>query len=181
MSDIRPAIKPWLDWALNNTNHITYSEAGNRASAIGVWPPKLPVAADCSMFLTWIYWLAGAEHDPTNAAGFATHEGYTGTELSVGTEIPLSEVQVGDAIVYGPGTGWHTAVIYEVGPDPLTVSHGGPNGPSLVRVSQDGRQPQRYLRFNTQGTPRFPADLEKKVMKPSPIAGLVKKLLGRKA
>ena len=156
MTDTRNAIVAWAKWAVANKAHFNYSEGPNRAEAIGVYPPKFPMFMDCSMFVTWCYWIAGCATDPTNKAGFATHEGYTGTELSAGTEIPLAQVQPGDAIVFGPGTGWHTALVVEAGPDPLTVSMGEQGDPSFVRVSQDGRQPQRYLRFNTQGTPRLP-------------------------
>jgi len=73
--------------------------------------------------------------------------GYTGTLLSHGTKITLAEVQPGDVIVYGPGTGWHTAIIVESGSDPLTVSMGQQGEPAYVRVSQDGRLPQTYLSF----------------------------------
>jgi len=33
--------------------------------------------------------------------------------------------------------------------NPLTISHGQEGDPSYVHVSQDGRLPQTYLRFNT--------------------------------
>jgi hypothetical protein len=51
----------------------------------------------------------------------------------------------GDLIVYGPGTGLHVALIVEGGHDPLTISHGREGGPEYVRVSQDGRKPQRII------------------------------------
>jgi len=80
-------------------------------------------------------------------------------------DVSPSLVEPGDAIVYGPGTGWHTALVVEAGHDPLTISMGQQGDPSLVRVSQDGRQPQRYLRFRTEGTLRTPADLDKPTIK----------------
>jgi len=67
----------------------------------------------------------------------------------------------------------------EAGEDPLTISHGQQGDPSYVRVSQDGRQPQRYLRFKTEGTLRSPAQLTvnkvatpdlNKVAAPQPVA-----------
>jgi len=156
MQDTRTAIVAWAKWAVDNKKQFNYTEGSQRMSAIGVFPPKFPMFADCSAFVTWCYWVAGAD-DP-NGQGY-DHEGYTGTLLSHGTKIALADVQPGDVIVYGPGTGWHTALIVEAGPDPLTISHGEQGDPSFVRVSSDGRQPQTYLRFHTgaNGTPRFPA------------------------
>lgn len=109
-------------------------------------PGVLPVNADCSAFVTLCYNWAGAA-DP-NGMGY-NHTGYTGTLLSHGTKIALNQVQPGDVIVYGPGTGWHTALVIEGGPNPLTISHGQQGDPSYCHVSQDGRLPQTYLRFNT--------------------------------
>ena len=152
MSDTRNAIVEWAKWAHDNKAHFNYTEGPERMSAIGVYPPKFPINADCSAFVTWCYWIAGAP-DPNGL--HYDHEGYTGTLLH-GLEIPRDQVQPGDVIVYGPGTGWHTALVIEAGADPLTISHGQQGDPSLVRVSQDGRQPQRYLRFKTEGTPRYP-------------------------
>ena len=118
--------------------------------------------------MTLCYWLAGAD-DP-NGLGY-DHEGYTGTLLSHGLEIPLAQVQPGDVIVYGPGTGWHTALVVQAGSDPLTISHGQQGDPSLVRVSQDGRQPQRYLRFHTDAkTVRTPSELDKPLVKSEPVS-----------
>ena len=146
MTDARQAIVQWAQWAHANAAHFNYTEGPNRMSAIGVYPPSLPIYADCSAFVTWCYWVAGAD-DP-NGLGY-NHQGYTGTLLSHGLEIPLAQVQPGDVIVYGPGTGWHTALVVQAGHDPLTISHGQQGDPSLVHVSQDGRTPQRYLRFHT--------------------------------
>jgi len=157
MSDTRNAIVEWAKWLMEHKAQINYSEGTDRLNAVGIWPPKFPINTDCSGFITLCFWLAGAP-DPTNR-NYASHEGYTGTELSIGTEIPKSLIEPGDAIVYGPGTGWHTALIVEAGEDPLTISHGQQGDPSYVRVSQDGRQPQRYLRFKTEGTLRTPAQL----------------------
>ena len=155
MNDTRQAIVAWAQWAHANSAHFNYTEGPLRMSAIGVFPPKFPINADCSAFVTWCYWIAGAD-DP-NGLGY-NHTGYTGTLLTHGLEIPLAQVQPGDVVVYGPSTGWHTSLIVQAGPDPLTISHGQQGDPSLVHVSQDGRQPQRYLRFHTgiAGTPRTP-------------------------
>ena len=148
MADARQAIVDWAKWAVANHEHFIYTEGAERMDAIGVWPIKLPITTDCSGFVTLCYWLAGVTQDP-NGQGY-DHEGYTGTLLGHGTVIPLTGVVPGDVIVYGPGTGEHTALVIEGGADPLTISMGQQGDPSIVRVSQDGRQPQRYLRFSTQ-------------------------------
>ena len=107
---------------------------------------RLPWIGDCSTFVTWCYWMAGAP-DP-NQANYDGW-GFTGSLLQHGQHIPLDKVIPGDVIVYGPGSGWHTALIVEKGADPMTISMGEQGDPSLVRVSQDGREPQTYLRFAT--------------------------------
>ena len=168
MADTRQAIVAWSYWLMEHKAEINYTEGPARMSAIGVWPPKFPIDCDCSASVTLCYWLAGAD-DP-NGLGY-DHEGYTGTLLSHGLEIPLAQVQPGDVIVYGPGTGWHTALVVEAGSDPLTISHGQQGDPSLVRVSQDGRQPQRYLRFHTDAkTVRTPSELDKPLVKSEPVS-----------
>jgi cell wall-associated NlpC family hydrolase len=145
MTDVRSNIVAWAKWAAANHAKFNYTEGPLRMSGINK-PGKLPVNADCSAFVTLCYNWAGAP-DP-NGMGY-NHNGYTGTLLAHGRKIALKDVQPGDVIVYGPGTGWHTALVIEGGPNPLTVSHGQQGDPSYCHVSQDGRKPQTYLRFNT--------------------------------
>ena len=144
MTDVRQSIVNWAKWGVDNRINFTYTEDSTRMEGIG--HPGVPCHADCSAFVTLCYNWAGAP-DP-NAQGY-DGQGYTGTLLAHGTEIPLEQVIPGDVIVYGPDTGWHTALIVESGPDPLTVSHGEQGDPNYCRVSWDGRLPQRYLRFDT--------------------------------
>ena len=146
MADARQAIVDWAKWGVAHRGSFAYTEGSNRMEAINTPPGTLPVSTDCSGAVTLWYKWAGAA-DP-NGQGY-DGEGYTGTLLGHGQEIPLSEVVPGDVVVYGPGTGWHTALIVEGGNNPLTVSHGEQGDPSYVYVNQDGRQPQRYLRFDT--------------------------------
>jgi len=157
MADVRQNIVNWAKWGVDNRAGFTYTEGPQRMEGIG--HPGVPCHADCSAFVTLCYNWAGAP-DP-NGQGY-NGTGYTGTLLSHGTPISQAQAVPGDVIVYGPGTGWHTALIVEGGADPLTVSHGQQGDPSYVRVSQDGRQPQRYLRFSTDSngaapTPPAPA------------------------
>ena len=147
MTDVRDIIVAWAKWAAANHDKFHYTQGPTRMNNIGK-PGVLPVNADCSSFVTLCYNWAGA-NDP-NGMGY-NHTGYTGTLLSHGKKIALKDVLPGDVIVYGGGTGEHTALI--VGVDgknnPLTISHGQEHDPSYVHVNQDGRKPQTYLRFNT--------------------------------
>lgn len=157
MTDVRAAIVNWARWGEAHRSAFTYQEV--RPMHLS---GKLPWTGDCSSFVTLCYWLAGAP-DP-NQANYDGW-GYTGSLLQHGQHIDLAHVQPGDVIVYGPGTGWHTAVVVEGGADPLTVSMGEQGDPSLVRVSQDGREPQTYLRFATNS--RFPTPKPKPVPPPA--------------
>ena len=150
MTDVRSTIVAWAKWAAANHAKFNYTQGPNRMSGIGK-PGSLPVNADCSSFVTLCYNWAGAP-DP-NGMGY-NHTGYTGTLLSHGQKIALKDVQPGDVIVYGKGTGEHTALIVGVdgSKNPLTISHGQQGDPSYCHVSQDGRLPQTYLRFNTTAT-----------------------------
>jgi hypothetical protein len=171
MTDVRSIIVEWARWGVDNHLHFNYTEDMNRRmSAVSVWPPKFPIYSDCSAAVTLWYWYAGAA-DPNG--NHYNGYGYTGTLLSHGTHIPLAQVVPGDVVVYGPGTGWHTALVVEVhGQDVLTISHGQQGDPSYVWVNpphstpsngytSDGRLPQTYLRFNTAAvnTIHKPSDL----------------------
>jgi hypothetical protein len=165
--DHRAAEVAWAEWAvadrIANPEHWNYSEGTNRMDAIGVYPIKFPVDTDCSGSCTLYAFLANG-NDP-NGLNF-DHEGYTGTFLSHEEHLALwvknaqgikvEDVQPGDYVVYGPGTGWHVAIIVQVtGNDILTVSFGGQGGPNYCWVNApssnphnypiDGREPQTFL------------------------------------
>lgn len=161
MKDARAAIVAWAHWLVTEEERrrvCTYSEGANRYANLnhrGI----LPYVGDCSSTIRNYYNWAGAP-DPYKL-GYGVLEGYTGTELAAGNHIPLlirngagariEEVKPGDAIVYGPGTGWHTALVVNTDNplDPMTISMGRQGAPEYCFVSQDGREPQTYLRFNT--------------------------------
>jgi|GEM_PF-1110017 len=152
---LRAQIVQWAKWGVANHTHFTYTEGPTRMANMHA-AGKLPVTSDCSAWVTRCYCWAGAP-DP-NGLNY-DGEGYTGTLLSHGKHIPLAQVQPGDVVVYGPGTGWHTAIIIEVhGSDVLTVSMGQQGDPSFVWVNApksapqqgfavDGRTPQTFLQF----------------------------------
>ena len=146
MADVRAQIVTWANWGVANHAGFTYSEGNDRMEGVHK-PGVTPCVCDCSAFATYCYSWAGAG-DP-NGQGY-DGQGYTGTLLSHGTPITVAQAVPGDLIVYGPGTGDHVAIVVQAGPDPLTVSMGQQGDPSYVHVSQDGRQPQRYLRFSTE-------------------------------
>jgi hypothetical protein len=163
--DHRNAEVAWAHWAVKNHQHFNYSEGSDRMSAIGVWPIKFPVNVDCSSSCTLYAWWANA-NDP-NGLNF-NHEGYTGTFLNHEEHmalwlknakgVPVEQIEIGDHVVYGTGTGWHVAIIVEIhGNDILTVSHGQQGGPGYCWINEpktvpsrgfpfDGRQPQTFLR-----------------------------------
>ena len=157
MTDVRHTIVEWAQWAVKNHGKFTYSEGPQRMSGIG-YPGHLPVIADCSAFVTLCYNWAGAA-DPNGL--HYNHTGYTGTLVSHGKPVTLAQLQVGDLVIYGPGTGQHTSLVVAVGKDPLTVSHGQQGDPSYVHVSQDSR-PYRFFTYSTKAvavvhTPPVPA------------------------
>ncbi len=149
MRDARNAVVAWARWGVRNSRHFIYSMGSERMSAIGR-RGVLPIVADCSASVTAWYNFAGAPNP--NGFPYSLMEGYTGTLLdsSSGRDIDLALVRPGDIVVYGPGTGEHTALIVEAGLDPLTVSMGRQGDPSFVRISQDGRVPQRFRTFPTR-------------------------------
>ena len=154
MPDVRNKIVKLAKQAVADKRKYRYTQGWDRMSCVHN-PTASQIPCDCSAFVTYLYSWAGAP-DP-NGMGY-NGTGYTGTLLSHGTPISKTQVVPGDVVVYGPGTGDHTAIIVEGGNDPLTVSMGQQGDPNYVRVSQDGRQPQRFLRFNTAkgGSPAIP-------------------------
>lgn len=138
---IRGKVVAFARWAVQNTDRIHYAETRPIPHVQPGRLPALPFTTDCSGFVTMAYQWAGGQ-DP-NGNRF-NGQGFTGTIIRAAKRIlRVPQARPGDPLVYGPDTGWHTALVIEPGPDPLTVSHGQESEPAYVRVSQDGRQPQR--------------------------------------
>jgi len=158
MTDARYDIVQNGKWFLANKAHFNYTEGAGRMAYEHLSKPVWPVNTDCSGFFTLCYYSAGA-NDP-NGANYAGW-GYTGTLLQHGIHVPAAQAMPGDAVVYGPGTGEHVAlVVSNTNGDILTISHGQQGDPSYTWVNHpvhtaqqgygvDGRQPQTFLRFNT--------------------------------
>ena len=157
MRDARAAIVATAFWLEARKSRCTYSEGSQRMSCIGR-PFTVPYVSDCSAFVTVCYNWAGAP-DPNHL--HYDGEGYTGTLLSAGEHLALfringrgmtyEEVEPGDVVVFGPGTGVHTALVVSKGNgDPVCISMGRQGDPSIVTVSQMASLgEQTYLRFNT--------------------------------
>ena len=142
-----------------------YSEGSDRWDWHGFPPDHRPWTGDCSAHDTYVIWCAGG----TDPNGLNFMGGYTGTLLTHEEHIALYTqtmrkvggklgpfkrllVKPGDLVVYGAGTGEHTAFVVKGGLNPLTVSMGQEGDPSLVYVSPkrnasfDGRTPVTFLR-----------------------------------
>ena len=154
MADVRNTIVWLAGTAVSQRSKYHYTQGPLRMSAVHN-PAANPVYCDCSAFVTYMYSWAGAP-DP-NGLNY-NGQGYTGTLLSNGQLLPgAGSAIAGDLVIYGGGSGDHVAIITEtaLNGDHLTVSMGQEGDPNFVRISQDGRQPQRFLRYNT--TSNMPA------------------------
>jgi len=117
-------------WAYNSKKHITYSQSPSRWSGISqrVCPySKVPPIADCSSFVSWLFWSAfGNGKDFLN--GQSWKAGYTGTMGSHGKSVSLAQARPGDVVLYGNAPYSH-ATLY-VGKNKV-VSF-GKNGPAQL-------------------------------------------------
>jgi hypothetical protein len=112
-------------------------------------PRRLPLAVDCSGFVTLCYsWTEEPRAPDPNGRNY-DGIGYTGTILENCCQISLTDARPGDLVLFGPYTGEHVALLVETGADPMLVSHGGQGGPRLVRLSDEALShcpPVRALR-----------------------------------
>jgi len=93
--------------------HIDYTESTPRWSGIvdGLCPPSVPPTADCSAFVTWLYWTTfGKYPDYLNNENWSA--GYTGSMESspYGVERSLDAALPGDIVLYGRPTISHVAL-----------------------------------------------------------------------
>ena len=163
MTDLRQQIVAAARYFQAHRHQFIYTEGPQRMNFERLHGTSWPITTDCSGFVTLCYLAAGAP-DPSGL-GY-NGQGYTGTLLGnhANQHIPLNQVQPGDLVVYGGGTGEHTAIVVEVhGTDILTVSNGDANGPIWCWVNKpvnppanevtittfDGRTPQTFLRCQT--------------------------------
>jgi cell wall-associated NlpC family hydrolase len=130
-----------------NRQNIHYTQSSQRMEGVRkrVRPPAFPSFEDCSSFVTWCYWAAGAP-DP-NGFGF-NGLGFTGTQISNGRE--TSTPRPGDLVFYGHSHSNINHVTLYAG-NGKVISHGQESGPSLYAIDYNrgtlgGRQQVRsYL------------------------------------
>lgn len=124
-----------------NPNAAYYTQGAARWQGVQVIYGKVKVqktipylrSGDCSAGYTrWVLWglqqhLGRVPHDVVNGASWRA--GYTGTIAAVCKRV--SDPQIGDAILYGPGPTYeHVTGVVDVNKR-LCASHGGDNGPVI--------------------------------------------------
>jgi lysozyme family protein/cell wall-associated NlpC family hydrolase len=148
---VRQAIVTWALWGVQNTARIAYTQNGPRLAALGT-PGALPLATDCSGFVTLCYAWARAPN-PNFAGPYDPNAGgFTGTLLTHMRHIPAATAGAGDLVVWTPPpTGSHVAIIVQTGADATLVSHGDDTGPKKVKLSAENA----YHRRNGGGNPTY--------------------------
>jgi len=112
---------------------IHYTQSALRMQGVRdrIKPPRVPNWEDCSSFVTWLYWVAGAP-DPNglNYSGY----GYTGTLVRHGRPISVVQLRPGDLVFYG-GSYWvpHHVAVYVGGGQ--VISHGTESGPKWASAN----------------------------------------------
>jgi len=112
---------------------------------------RYPTQEDCSSMFTWAFWngitsVAGMNApDLVNGANWTA--GYTGTLLSHGRQVPFSERQGGDAVLYGTGFPGHHVAMIDSENHNMVYSHGSESGPYHLawNYRSDIMQVRRYL------------------------------------
>jgi len=128
---VRDGIVAAARWGIENEPLIHYAEVRPMPLT-----RTLPLATDCSGFVTLCYFLAGAP-DP-NGLGYSG-VGWTGTLLQHLARIDRPRARRGDLVVWGAYPGRHVSLVLEPGNDPLLCSHGQERGPLAVRYSVEDR------------------------------------------
>jgi len=109
----REGIRAAAMWAVNSKQYITYSQSSTRWSGISqrVCPySKVPPVADCSSFVTWLFWSAfGNGNDFVNGQNWKA--GYTGTMGDHGKQVSLANARPGDIVLYGSPYGHATLYV----------------------------------------------------------------------
>jgi hypothetical protein len=110
-----------------NRDRIHYTQESRRMQGVreSIHPAHFPTEEDCSSFVTWCYFAAGAP-DP-NGRGF-DGQGYTGTMIGHGKE--TRNPRPGDLVFYGHSHNDINHVTLFVG-NGQVISHGQESGPML--------------------------------------------------
>jgi lysozyme family protein len=145
---IRKRIVQWALWGCKNTSRIAYSQGATRLSGLAR-QGSLPLATDCSAFVTLCYAWAGAPNPNASGAYDPREPAFTGSMLTHCRRIPRRSAQAGDLVIWTPPLqGQHVCVVVAGGADPLLISHGDDSGPKKLRFSAE----DAYQRRNGHGT-----------------------------
>ena len=146
MSSVRARIVRNALWGVRNAASISYSQ--ERPIDGILLPYKLPLAVDCSGFVTLCYcWTNPQAPDPNGWR--CSGVGFTRTISEACRELPVRDALHGDIVAFGPHGGQHVALVIRPGRDPLLATHGDGAGPKLARassVARDHYPPVRALR-----------------------------------
>lgn len=145
--------------AYHHKDSVHYTQTAARWNGIAAHKDaskgQYPTQADCSAFATWCIWngiyLPYHCRDTVNGAKWLA--GFTGTMLHHGKRVVhVGNTLVGDCVIYGGGTGKHTAVIVAHATingrrTPMVVSHGSDAGPFYLPYNYrpDINQIRRYI------------------------------------
>jgi len=138
----RRGVVEFCNWAIRESARIHYQQRRPMENVGKGLTRILDWWADCSELVTTAYFDAGAP-DPNGLGYRRPVNGYTGTLLSNGESIPLSEAKAGDVVIWGVYPGHHTAILLGPGADPFICSHGSEAGPLRLRLSQEHAAQQR--------------------------------------
>lgn len=126
----RTAMASAAMWGYYHRDEIDYSRGPERMRDFGS-PPNVPGATDCSGFVTWCYFVAGAV-DPNgnnyNGAGF------TGDLWDTGQHISVVQLKVGDLVFYGNPHSVNSHVCIYIGNNQV-VSNGSQADPLVFPVN----------------------------------------------
>lgn len=151
----RTQILAAAQWGVSHTSQIHYTEDGRRGDYLKAPKHELPMWTDCSGFVTWCFWVAGAP-DPSGL-GYA-YVGDTETLAKHGKGITLAQAHGGDLCILGldgPLSGQHVVMIADISnpTNPLVISHGSEAGPLIERLNNDTRSKRFFQYVTTTGTP----------------------------
>lgn len=127
----------------NGSIHYTQTTSRMYGVRNQIRPPAVPLYEDCSSFVTYCYWVAGAP-DP-NGLGYNGY-GFTGTQISRGRKVATPSP--GDILFYGWGfNGYPKHEALYIGAGKL-VSHGSESGPQIrsnIHYRSDFRECRSYV------------------------------------
>ena len=146
-------------WLAAHNKWCTYSEGAERFSCVHK-PYAVPFVSDCSSGVTDCYsWGGAPDPNKRNYDG----QGYTGTLIAEGRLISARAARASDIVIFGPGTGWHAALVLEAGANPLVWSMGEQGDPRIYACSSVAKGVAyvnnvaecevRYFRYNTSAWP----------------------------